>query len=432
MNTKRQLDSEKLLFKLILQFSIYTRGSNKLLDPHLINISKEIKQGKNFLDLSGELASLSKTLMHISNATVEEKIEISHKAPTELNQRKYFVAQLERLLVETEIPLKFQKQCQALKSRFKNSLDDQAYKQIIDSTISMLVKIKNYVIGEQKEMENFLADITNQLNILEGHAVQVSDNQKQARESRNLFSDSIDQQVDNIKQSSEQATELPSLQNTINEYLQELSLQLIKYKEADESLHMKSQEKLDSMSERLQDLEQEAECLRQNLKVAHDNAQRDTLTGLPNRLAYEERLKLEMGRWKRHKQALSLIIWDIDFFKSINDTFGHKAGDNTLVLVAQLIQKGCRKTDFVARFGGEEFIMLLSETNVEQAKDLAEKIRLNIEKSGFNHHGKSISLTISAGISEFIDGDSDDGVFERADKALYQSKQEGRNRCIVG
>ena len=171
--------------------------------------------------------------------------------------------------------------------------------------------------------------------------------------------------------------------------------------------------------------------MRNNLKVAHDKASRDPLTGLPNRLAYDERIALEQSRWLRYKSPLTLIIWDIDLFKLINDNFGHKAGDKTLTLVAQLIFNNCRETDFIARFGGEEFVMLLPNTLSEQAFILAEKIRTLISNSGFNYNGKSIKLTISCGISEFAEGDEFEAVFERADQALYQSKEQGRNKCSI-
>ena len=126
-----------------------------------------------------------------------------------------------------------------------------------------------------------------------------------------------------------------------------------------------------------------------------------------------------------------MAIWDIDLFKIINDTHGHKAGDKTLIIIAQLLSKHCRKTDFVARFGGEEFIMLLPNTTEQSAATLTNKIRTVIEKTGFNAGGQHINITISCGLSEFRKGDTSGSVFERADQALYQSKANGRNQCIV-
>jgi diguanylate cyclase len=185
------------------------------------------------------------------------------------------------------------------------------------------------------------------------------------------------------------------------------------------------------MSNKLQELESEADSLRSNLKVGHDKALSDALTGLPNRMAYDDRIMIEYNRWRRYKSALSLIVWDIDLFKTINDTYGHKAGDKTLALVAQLLSTNCRETDFIARYGGEEFAMLLPNTTSAQALIVAEKIRPIIANSGFNYHGESIRLTISCGISQFADDDQQENAFERADQALYLSKEQGRNKCSV-
>ena len=185
------------------------------------------------------------------------------------------------------------------------------------------------------------------------------------------------------------------------------------------------------MTEKLQALETETEALRTKLKIEHDRALCDTLTGLPNRLAYIDRVEMEANRWKRYHAPLSLLIWDIDYFKPVNDNYGHKAGDKTLILVGQLLLNNCRSTDFVARYGGEEFVMLMPNTQAVQAFAMAEKVRALIEKCGFNYNGEMINLTISCGISEFCSGDQHDEVFVRADQALYQAKQAGRNRCVV-
>ena len=141
---------------------------------------------------------------------------------------------------------------------------------------------------------------------------------------------------------------------------------------------------------------------------------------------------MEVKYCKRYKTPLTLIIWDIDHFKRINDAYGHKAGDKTLELVARLMLNNCRETDFIARYGGEEFVMLLPNVCAEQALIAAEKIRHVISQTDFNYNGESVELTISCGISDFKESDlQHDEVFNRADNALYQSKENGRNQCAV-
>jgi len=428
MNPSHKNESDKLLYKLILQFSIYSRGSSPLLDPHLLNICKSIKQGINYHKLTPDLQALSKTLAHIS--LPENKADdVPHLSDQE--QQKYFICRLNKLLNETNIPLKFQNQCAILKQRSKGDLNNNAYKKVIDSALSLLLNIKDHAINEQQGIESFLYDITTQLSTLEKQTEDVQSSNDQSIENRGILSQAIDLQVDHMKNSTAEAKELTTLQKNINLYLHELSSQLHKHKETEDSRQIETQKQLNLMSEKLQDMEVEADSLRNNLKAAHDKALRDPLTGLPNRLAYDERIALEHCRWLRYKSPLTLIIWDIDHFKLINDNFGHKAGDKTLTLVAQLILNNCRETDFISRFGGEEFVMLLPNTDSEQSLKVAETIRSIIANSGFNHNGKSITLTISCGISEFSENDEFGTVFERADQALYNSKEQGRNMCSI-
>jgi diguanylate cyclase len=128
---------------------------------------------------------------------------------------------------------------------------------------------------------------------------------------------------------------------------------------------------------------------------------------------------------------LSFSIWDIDLFKRINDSFGHDAGDRLLRGVADLIASNKRAEDFLARIGGEEFVLLLPVTTLEAASVVAEKLRHVIDGAAFRHHGEPVRVTISAGLTDFRAGDTPASVYERADRALYQAKQQGRNRCVA-
>jgi diguanylate cyclase len=114
----------------------------------------------------------------------------------------------------------------------------------------------------------------------------------------------------------------------------------------------------------------------------------------------------------------------------INDTYGHRAGDKVLTVVAEALSKDIRTTDFVARYGGEEFVMLLPGTSLEDAVRLSNKMRESIGQIGFHFRGQPVSVSISCGITTMREGDSGEDAFDRADKALYQAKDEGRN-CVV-
>lgn len=159
----------------------------------------------------------------------------------------------------------------------------------------------------------------------------------------------------------------------------------------------------------------------------------DPLTGLLNRRFLEEEVVKEIARAERYRSPLSFLIVDIDHFKKINDRYGHKMGDLALCHLAALLAEKIRESDCLARFGGEEFVLILPDTGTEQARMLAEKLRQQVENHPLQITGGSHRrLTISIGISNYPQNGTDwDELFKAADRALYRAKEEGRNRVVI-
>ncbi len=160
-------------------------------------------------------------------------------------------------------------------------------------------------------------------------------------------------------------------------------------------------------------------------------ASRDFLTGLSNRRDFMEKAHQEEKRIRRTQTCFALILIDIDHFKKVNDTYGHDVGDNVLVSVAQCLQQGLRAQDIVARWGGEEFICLLPETELGGARHVGEKLRTMIESRCQTCDGNRVSVTATLGISLFDGSCSIDACIGRADVALYEGKKRGRNQVQV-
>jgi len=155
-------------------------------------------------------------------------------------------------------------------------------------------------------------------------------------------------------------------------------------------------------------------------------ARTDALTGLPNRLMCDERLSHEFKQMKRTGIPFSVLLLDLDFFKKVNDTYGHESGDRVLERIALVLSGSIRETDLAARFGGEEFVLLLPRTSMEAALLVAEKIRKAVEGAPDPVAGK---ITVSIGVSEAsLEDRGEDEVIRRADEGLYDAKREGRNR----
>ncbi len=161
----------------------------------------------------------------------------------------------------------------------------------------------------------------------------------------------------------------------------------------------------------------------------HSLAHTDPLTGIGNRLLFSKQLEEELERVKRYDTPLSIIMLDIDFFKKINDTYGHGIGDEVLKKLTEVISKNLRKLDKFFRIGGEEFVILLPGTDIEKAKIVAEKLRELVCKTKFNKVNK---VTISIGVTQARKDDTPDTLLTRVDKTLYKAKNNGRNRVEVG
>lgn len=163
---------------------------------------------------------------------------------------------------------------------------------------------------------------------------------------------------------------------------------------------------------------------------AIQSATRDALTGAGNRIALEVAADREIALARRSGQPTAILVIDIDHFKSINDRYGHSAGDRVLVDVARQLRQSCRESDSIFRFGGEEFVVLLSQTEENGAAAIAERIRAAIANMNTFYQQQVIHITASIGIAALDRGESLHTWFDRADRALYLAKQAGRNRVM--
>lgn len=237
--------------------------------------------------------------------------------------------------------------------------------------------------------------------------------------------------ITRLNQHIQSSNNLEQLKHSVTARLDDIAQSVVQFRERESDREKALAVQLETMQQKIVTMETESELMREQVLKERRRANTDMLTQLPNRDSWYDRLQLEVGRWQRYKGDMTIAIVDIDLFKRINDSYGHKAGDRVLQLLARELKKGLRSTDFIARIGGEEFVVLLPETTGIQAKQVLDSLRANVAKLPFHFSSQPVTITFSAGIASIQSGDTEDTLFERADRTLYIAKNAGRNQVKI-
>lgn len=338
-------------------------------------------------------------------------------------------AMLSRLLAQLVIPTRYNDRLNELKEKLMSKLNWYELVPLLEQVANLVID----ALGDgQEEFEHFLQGLDQRLETIQQLVNNATQGQVNRSEARTAFEGMLEGQVDEIRSVVNSKNDLGELGNSITEHLG-LIIQAMHAFSSEEGLRESElTEQLSDMQLKLDEMEKLAEAAQHAIEEQRKKAMHDALTGLPNREAYQQRLEQEVQRIKRYGGKLSLMVCDVDLFKRINDTYGHLAGDKVLKIIAKSLQKNLRDSDFIARFGGEEFVALMPETSTSEAKIVAEKLRKKIEESPFNFKKEPVQITVSFGISEFAQNETADEVFSRADKALYKAKDKGRNQVQLG
>ena len=192
-----------------------------------------------------------------------------------------------------------------------------------------------------------------------------------------------------------------------------------------------------NLSEEMHNSHDEVNELRKKIKILEDELHKekkisstDTLTKLPNRRAIDNFLTKQEQIYKRHKDSYAVVMFDIDHFKSVNDTYGHDAGDVVLASFGKLLRRYSRDLDFIARWGGEEFLIVLPKVDKKGALQFADKLREIVKKSKFMYKDTRIPVTVSGGVADRVSHDSMESMLKHADENLYKAKNSGRNKVV--
>lgn len=337
----------------------------------------------------------------------------------------HIASSLRNLLDELELPARHQPQGEALRLRLEGNLNWYELVPVLDDLAVLVLAVTD---NGQREFAGYLKQLNERLAAFIGTLNEAHEGYSASAESTRSFNQQLREQVSDLQNSVQEAADLESLKQALEQRLEGLLQSVSKHQRQRDSSEDEVAERLQGLVKRVAEMEQEAQQFREHIEEQRQKSLLDPLTGLPNRAAWIERLELEVARRQRYGGQLLLAVLDIDHFKRINDGYGHLAGDRVLKIIAGELNKRLRKTDFMARFGGEEFVLLIPATPLEGGVQLLETLRAAIEACPFHFKGEPVTITCSAGIAEFRDGETADAAFERADQALYRAKDAGRNR----
>lgn len=335
-----------------------------------------------------------------------------------------------QLIEQLDLSAELQPRVNAVKNRLMASFETRELPSVLGEIVQLVEHAKVQAEQERQEVERFLLRMTEQLREVDREVSMIDEAGHRLIDGGKKMDDEMQQQVATMQHSLTQSTDLEDLKSHIAQRLNLIEERLRGHRSDTAQLVDEFEQRIGSLTAQLSELEQEREGLRASVEKARKDAFTDALTGLNNRHAFDLRLQEEYARWSRYANPLSLIVVDVDYFKKVNDTYGHLAGDKVLHVIGAHLQHATRhQVDFTARYGGEEFVVLLPETNLNEAFTVAEKIRRAVEQKPFRSGNNRVNITVSCGVASFQPGDGRKSPFERADEALYLAKREGRNRC---
>ncbi len=332
------------------------------------------------------------------------------------------------LLEQLAIPGFLNQEVADMKSRLENEACPSDLGQLLKDFASLIHSIRGRLQQEKHEIELFLQLISSRLKELDQYLKSESSSISIAEKEGLEFDFRFESHVDDIRDDINQAVDLDVLKENIETHLNTIFLHIRDYRESEQQRYKIAKNDVLELQKQMVTMEQQTDNLRRTIARKNREAMIDVLTELPNRQAYEKKVEAEIARWKRFHDPLCLAICDIDNFKTVNDSYGHKAGDKALRTIGSVMSARLRETDFLARIGGEEFVVLLPGTKEEDALKPLDELREAVATCDFHYRDKAVDVTLSFGLSAFRDGDTLSDVFDRADKALYRAKENGRNQ----
>ncbi|NNE64302.1 MAG: diguanylate cyclase [Gammaproteobacteria bacterium] len=427
ISEKATNEASTLLLALLqeIQFREEQRDELKSICDNLLN---SLASGKNDADVKPQINKLS-TLI---NQNFSETGTVAEPGPIDQSSTVTVHEVLTTLLEKLTVIQGGTESANLLQTEVLNHIDEDEWPQTLDKIVDCISETLGKLNKEKIELEEFIIRITQQLSKISEVIASDRENNLSDMEDRQSLQQLIQDSVKSIESDFDNASEIGQLKNIVAMTMQQIHSGIEDFVARSNQRQEAIDERNDHLVAQIATMNKKTQTLTRKL---HENRKKllyDALTGAGSRLSYDETLAQEMSRWNRYGTSFSYAILDIDFFKKINDNYGHNAGDKALRLIARMLMSEIRKADKIFRIGGEEFVLLLPDTPVDKAAALVNKLRDKIAQSPIHFNQKRVSITLSAGLTAPVENDNIESLYERADKALYKAKHSGRNCQFTG
>ncbi len=336
--------------------------------------------------------------------------------------------ELSALVAGLYLPPHEHEQSKQLIAKIERGFDLAELPSLLRQVIQLVSKVST---TGNEDFESYLRALSSQLSEVETFITESRQDQSGAGENQRKLNQAVRSNVKQMHDVVKSSDDLGELKKAVASQLSHVIKAMDEFKREEDERENRLAQRYDGLLKKVEQMEQETREVQAHMEEERARATTDALTSLPNRAAYDERITETLANWERYKTHFSVVVGDLDFFKRINDTYGHLAGDKVLRLIGKVLRAKLRTTDFVARYGGEEFVIIMPSTQAKEAHQAVDKIRQAIAKSPFNFHGKPVTVTMSFGVTEVQDDDNVESLFSRADEMLYKAKANGRNQACV-
>lgn len=435
---KQRQESERLLHLLVFRLSMLVESPDPILTNNLQVLRKALQEGEDLLHLNSLVKDISDRIRPQVTKAVTSVRKISNKSTTddaETQEQVYLIHDVLLVLLENiNFPSAFSEEINKIIGLLKPATGDKVGFQVlagITALAEVLDDIFCAVKDDNEKVSLFMKKANIDLQNMDEEIAESSSLQTEKKKTDDEINIQVETQMLEMENALANHGDVDQIKTSVQGSVNTIRNQMENFKQSTAGYDQQASAMMERLRSQLSNMECQYEEFKRQVLEKNEPSLSDPITGIRNRLAYEEAIYQEIERYKRYGRPFTLLMFDLDNFKEINDSIGESAGDKVLQGVAHIMAANIRSVDFLARYGGDEFVIILPELAKEDGKRVAAKICKALQEKSFDIGEQSNRITVSGGIATIKADDTIESLFQRVDLALSLAKEKGRNRYEV-